>query len=215
MSASESSTKVSRLGFVRRMILREHLSTLEQIQDAWKAEGNSESDLPSLADMRTAKSVLRKKYQVADLSEIPRKTSGKLNVTSMLRMVVEKYPNHDQAKIRKMIESDGIQFSNALWHAVRSNKKFDQDISSPDENQNAGPRARRTRRGRKPGRKIKTEVSVQTENSESFGLDLLKLEQVLDNMIQTVQGKKYSSLANSLREARRHVCKGILDAVQN
>lgn len=227
MSTVETSDSLSRSTYVRRMVLRNPEATLEQIQEAWIKDGNAESDLPKMHDIHVARNVLRRKYQVDEVQEIPRKTNGELNVTGILRLISKNDAEMNLAKARRMLESEGITFADALWNVMRHYDKkkvgkksksrrsnFSVEATdSPDENQNAGPRARRKgRRGRKPGSGRRGRKPSTMLNNETQSVDLLKIEATLDQMIQSVQEASYGEMARALREARRHVSKGILNA---
>lgn len=227
MSTVETSENLSRATYVRRMVLRNPVATLEQIQEAWVKDGNAESDLPKMHDIHVARNVLRRKYQIGEVQEIPRKTNGELNVTGILRLISKNDSEMNLTKARRMLESEGITFADALWNAMRhydkkkvnkTSKSRRRNISveatdSPDENQNAGPRARRkARRGRKPGSGRRGRKPNTILNTEAQSVDLMKIEATLDQMIQSVQEASYGEMARALREARRHVSKGILNA---
>jgi hypothetical protein len=216
MSAVEKS-EVSRSAFVRRMVLRSPDCTLEQVQEAWRKEGGAESDLPKPTDIRTARAILKKKYKIKDVADIPRKSNGDINISALLRHLTAKYPNADLPKLRKILDPDGITFSNALLtvmkhYELKKAKRVSADSTdSPDENQDAGPRARRRgRRGRKPG--SRNAVKSRKHESDDASIDLVKIEAELDRMILDVQQANHGDLVRALRQARRHVSSGILKA---
>lgn len=227
MSTVEKSDSLSRSTYVRRMVLRNPEANLEQVQEAWVKNGNSEADSPKMHDLHVARSFIRRKYKVDDIKDIPRKPNGELNTTGVLRLILKNDPDMDLNKARRFVESDGITFSDALWSVMRyydkkkagkktKSRRNDASVEtsdSPDENQNAGPRARRkARRGRKPGSGRRGRKPSTIRNNETQSVDLLKIEATLDQMIQTVQDASFGEMARALREARRHVSKGILNA---
>jgi len=203
--STETQRGASRSSFIRKSLMKNSEVTLEELQREWMNQGNTEEIKPT--DVQQAKSIVRRHLGIKDLNEIPRKPNGDLNVTAVLRLVISKHSNEKLAKVKEWLKSDGVNFSNGLWHSVRSseNSKNIDGLDSPDENQDAGPRARR-----KNVKSSSNSVSKSPKASEK--IDLIQIESMLDEMINSAQEANYSKVAQALREARRHVASGILSS---
>jgi hypothetical protein len=208
-----------RLTFVRSMVMRTPDITLDQVHKEWTEAGGSSSDLPKLHDIHISRSFLRKKYGVEDLSQIPRKKNGDLNITGILRSIRNMHPDYNMRKVRNFVASDGIEFTDSLWSVMASHEKkiaakggeSPKKTDSPDANQNSGPRARYFGK-RKSSRKTKNVREVQSVDNNGSEIDLLKVEIQLDKMIQDAHNARMEEVAKALRDARRHVSSGILKA---
>lgn len=212
----ETGENLTRSSFVRQMIMRNPNVSLEEIQDAWGKAGHT-TDLPKSHDMHMARTKIRNKYGVADPIEIPRKKSGEINVTGLIRLVLQNNPTYNEKTMRRFLLPEGIEFTTSLWSVMRcadkkkamaSQNQEKVDLGSPDENQNAGPRARRRGvRGRPRFSENRKTHVLESKPEVDSSVDLMQIEESLDLLIQQSTDPVY---IQALRSARRHISMGIL-----
>lgn len=150
----EAKKEISYSGWLRNLLLKNHDLTFEQFQKehaaAWPDKACSE-DRNAVHLKRTD---LRKRWGVSEMSEFPAlKKDGEINASGMLQLY---FQNHGtDSPMKKVIEfhkADGILVSPSLYsYALRMFRKK----SSPDKNQNAGPRAGFSKRHRSKSAKAK------------------------------------------------------------
>lgn len=206
-SSSESSKGFVRTAFVRQMVMRNPDVTLDQVKQAWEKAGRSKDETPVMHDIHLARTIIRKKYGVKEPHQIPRKANGEVNVTGVLRLVLKKHPKYKMKQALRYLLPEGLTFTPSLWSVMMhhdrkaAGKPSVQLNDSPDDNQNAGPRARRkTNR-----RQVKANTKVNTSSLSR----LMDIEASLDQIIQKVDGAEMQNLAQALRDARRHISANI------
>ena len=139
MSAETEEKQLSYSGWVRQQMLLTPNLTLEQLQEAHENSDWDKSSHPTEKQvLYLQKGVLCKRWGIKSLDELPRKSSGVLNLSGMVRLFLKKYPNKSSADCVKFFALDGLELSEALFFNARGTFRKKE---SPDDNQYAGPRA--------------------------------------------------------------------------
>ena len=140
-----------------------------------------------------AKSQIRKRYG----KELPY-FQGKLNNTGLALMALKNKPKMDNDQLVAYLATDLVDISPSSVRDAR--KKFGQipeeDLTSPDPNQNSGPRSGKKKKGRKSKPKKDAE-----ETTDIF----LEMEKTLDGLIATSEEMNNKKLSEILRQGRRLV----------
>jgi hypothetical protein len=139
MSAETEEKQLSYSGWVRQQMLLTPNLTLEQLQEAHDKSDWDKASRPTEKQLLyLQKGVLCKRWGIKSLDELPRNSSGVLNLSGMVRLFLKKYPNKSGADCVKFFALDGLDLSDALFFNARTAFRKKQ---SPDDNQHAGPRA--------------------------------------------------------------------------
>ncbi len=196
--------------FVRQFVLSNPNVTWDQIAKAWEDGGNPKSSCPTKQMLYVARNNLKNKYDVDSLEKLPRKASGEINISGLLRLLIKKRPNMSETQCRHYLKSDGIDFTKSLWLTVSGEFKGAAGsgvklaaTDSPDENQGSGPRARVVKNSPKS--------TVNQKPSDSISLE--KIESQLDDLIRQAQDILDSSVVSDLKNARRRIGQQLLTKV--
>lgn len=155
--------ELSYSGWVRQQMLATPNLTLEQLQEAHdKSDWDKASRPTEKQVLYLQKGVLCKRWGIKSLDEIPRNSSGKINLSGMVRLFLKKNPTGSCADCIKHFAIDGLELSDALFHNARIAMRKKE---SPDDNQHAGPRAgkpeKKTRAKRGEKKLISDTVYIQ------------------------------------------------------
>lgn len=138
-----------------------------------------------------SRSVLRERWDVEDLQDLPRNDNGRLDIVAMAVMYREWFPDDDFKHAARYFANDGLRLTQRAWDL--SEKAAGE---SPDPNQHTGPRA--GKRGSKRS---------QTPTADAGYEDL---EARLDGMIREADNLGNSVLVQKLRDARREASAAVL-----
>lgn len=160
MSKKAEEKQLSYSGWVRQQMLLTQNLTLGQLQEAHDKSHWDKSNRPKDDSniLRQQSGILRKRWVINSLDEIPYKSDGSLNLSGMIRLYLKENPNSDCASCIKHFALDGLQVSNALFIVTRQAMRKKE---SPDDNQHNGPRAGKE----EPVRKERKKKSVLSDNA--------------------------------------------------
>ena len=195
-------TEFSRAACIRRIIIENPEITLEELRAKYKEE--YKETLPDKIHLLyQEKANVRKKLGCVDLSTLPTH-HNRFNLTGFVRDFCVGMTEDDA---RKFVEYFGFELSSAVYrNGIRAAETQGPTTSfEPDANQNTGSR---TRKKGTPGRKKADAVPLPTTPVVVSGYEAI--ESSLDTLIQQAQSLNDSSLAESLKNARRQVGASIL-----
>lgn len=210
----------NRAGWVRSQLIRNPEITLEQLQREYdKGSSRPRNMRPNNVQIiYQGRTQVRKRWGL-DAADLPRKPDGKINVSALVRLYLDMFPDHTASEAEPYFETDGIKLKPNQFASIRStwkSKKGDnavvkteQPTGSPDENQDAGPRARkRAPQGRRKGtgKKKREEMSSEEQRRERYEV----LENSLDKLIAEAGDLRNPALAKVLKDARRRASAGVL-----
>lgn len=182
--------EITKSTFVRRLVLRNPNITLDEVEKSWSKLGISTKDKPTQHDIYQAKSVIKKRYGINDIDQIPRKKSGEINITGLMRFLREKNPSITQKECEEILQLDGFSFSKALWSVMLNSDKKKSSIK-PKKNRS----------------KAKIKSSAEKKQTD-YGL--IDIETKLDELIDFAKNLNEGEVIRLLKEARRHTSKSIL-----
>lgn len=203
---AKESLDIEKGTFIRRYIIMHPEAGLKEVQDAWTKQGHPENKKPnSSQDIYLARNLIKKKFGIDNINEIPKKKSGEINVTGVLRLIRKRKPNITFKNCQNLLSKEGIEFSQALWSAmlIHEKKKYGKNIS------NADLKTSRKKTSRKSTKLKKSSKVHQNTNSVD---DLVNIETQLDSMIESVRSINQSEVVELLRDARRFLSSKILRA---
>ncbi len=180
----------SKAAWVRSMLLLRPDITLEQLQDEYDKDKTCPDDKrpDKMQLIWQARTDLCKRWGVSDVTVLPRNGDGKINVSGMIRLYLNKHgfeSTHASALV--FFEADGIALASGVFSnqkTVYNQKKEEGELTSgpnlelpdsPDANQNAGPRAGKSKR------KKRRRATARPSNSVNFD-SLLTLKTCVDEL---------------------------------
>jgi hypothetical protein len=191
-SKPQSADSLKRATLIRRFVLRNPNANLEDLQKYWDKAGYPSASRPKKSqDLYLVRSVLKRKYGINSLDQIPLKKSGELNVTGLLRLVRKQKPKITERACRAFVAADGVEFSSALWSVML--------------------KADGVRGVRVTNKTRRAKAQVASVNVSS-GSELLEIESRLDDLIEKARVVNESEMVQLLKNARRHVSQSILNA---
>jgi hypothetical protein len=191
-SKPQSADSLKRATLIRRFVLRNPNANLEDLQKYWDKAGYPSASRPKKSqDLYLVRSVLKRKYGINSLDQIPLKKSGELNVTGLLRLVRKQKPKITERACRAFVAADGVEFSPALWSVML--------------------KADGVRGVRVTNKTRRAKAQVASVNVSS-GSELLEIESRLDDLIEKARVVNESEMVQLLKNARRHVSQSILNA---
>jgi len=171
MSEETEEKQLSYSGWVRQQMFLTPNLTLEQLQEAHDKSDWDKASRPTEKQLLyLQKGVLCKRWGIKSLDELPRNSSGVLNLSGMVRLFLKKYPNKSGADCIKFFALDGLELSDALFFNARTAFRKKQ---SPDDNQHTGPRAG------KPEEPV-TKVKPKDKSAKFKFNDSIYLQMLLD-----------------------------------
>lgn len=191
----KSSQEITKSTFVRRLVLRNPNIALGEVGKLWNKAGMSSKDKPNQHDIYQAKSVIRKRYGINDFDQLPRKKSGEVNITGLMRLLRIKNPSISNKECEEILQLDGFSFSKALWSVMLNAEKKKSSIRS------------KSKKTARVSSRAKRKASVETQRSDSR---LIDVESKLDDLIDFAKSLNEGEVIRLLKEARRHASKSIL-----
>jgi hypothetical protein len=196
--------KIEAAGFIRRCVVRKPDTTLEEILVLWEKDKHVTGKKPTEQQLHSVRYQIKQKYGIADLSELPIKAGGDVNITGLIRLLLKKHPTMTEKQCGHYMRQDGFEYTPALFRTTQQQMNAGSASNgSPDENQGKGPRARVKRRGRLP--KEKKDKLGLTPTARKTGEQYVEMENLMDDLVQQARTIEDSELVEMLRNARRHV----------
>lgn len=192
--------------FVRRYVIRNPEANLKEIQDAWVSEGHPEKNKPaSSQEVYLARTQIKKKFGIKNLNDIPKKKSGEINATGLVRLIRKRKPSISFKACQTLLAKEGIEISHALWSAMINYEKKN-PTSVAEKSINKTSRKKTSRKSTKL--KASSKVHQNTTSVDA----LVNIEVQLDSMIENVRSINQSEVVELLRDARRFLSSKILRA---
>lgn len=186
---------------VRYLLLEYPSISYEDLLLKYQQMGFAYNNRPTPESMRNMRSHLKQRYGCAP-EDIPRKPNGSLNVSELIRCYVKKNPKAKLGETKKALALDGVQFTSALFgQIIKSNRKKSKVAKSKEDSdlQSSEPRARLEKSD------LKLKVQIEPQNNISVQDQYMKMEEILDELVQSAKKLENMELANILRQARREV----------
>ena len=206
--------------WIRSVVIKRPEITLEQLQSEYDRSSSRPRDRrpEEMQPVYAAKAAICKRWGVTSIDDLPRNTDGKLNMSGMVRLFLQKVgTDKTELDAAPFFEKDGLKlspgsFSNAkstFLKSLESNgPEPEEALDSPDENQNNGPRARKvTGKGRKKmTKKTESEKTPAEQRRERYET----METSLDKLILEAGDLRNHDLVKVLKTARRRASAGVL-----
>ena len=207
--------KPEKAKFVRSNVLKDSGTTFESITSEWEKLGLPKNDKIVLQHLYQARSTIKIKYNINDMSEIPRTPNGKLDELGLCKLLLKKNPKLSEQLCRERLATDGIELTSDVWKKASHPYKVEKSNSDQtlDSIQETEPRMRFSkRRSRKASQKV---IPASSDSEASLKKDiesqLTKMEASLDSLIASISKIGNSNLVTDLRDARRRISRGILN----
>jgi len=200
--------ELNRASFVRGQVLVNPDITLEELQSAYDKTNLPKLDRPKTESViHSARSQLKKRWELESLDEVPRKSNGELNVRKFIWMYFDMFGTDDitHEHVYHYLALDGIEVTKSNYSNASSVYKSKEPITAiisedPEEE---------TPRAGKPGKRKYTRRKAKgqgRQKREPLPVDEYEqIESVIERLLAKAEVLKDHKLANHLRQARRQV----------
>lgn len=206
--------QLSRAGWIRGQIIQRPDITFEQLLTAYEKAGLPKGERPKdIQVIYQARNSLMKRYGLNSVEEIPRKPNGELNMAGLVRLFRKLHPDFTDEAAKNFFAQDGIKVSDAILHYVRYNpEKQVVSNESPDENQDAGPRAGAdTRKKREPkGKRRRRTKEERLSELKDEASTYERWERQCEALMAEAEHLGDSAMVKAFRQARRAASAGVL-----
>lgn len=203
---------LTRAGWLRQQLFIRPDLTLEQAQTAFDKTDLPKAERPT--DMQAiygSRNALLKRYGLENMDQIPRKPNGELVMSGLIRLYLKLYPQATCEEAIRHFALDGLVVNKAIFDYTRRHQTVT-DTTSPDENQEAGPRAGANTRKKRVVKKRRTRAERVAELKD-VAVTFEKMERALESLIEEAEHLGKSRLVQKLRDARRAASAAVLECI--